>query len=235
MKPRLLFVDDEREVLDAQRDLLRRHRHDWELAFASSAQQALELLPAFVVVTDLRMPGMDGAELLEQVRQRMPGTVRVVLSGHADEDLLIRALPLAHQLLSKPCEPRALQQLLQGLLGLWSQEGWQEVAALTCLPSEPALYTCWREAAEQLQRTALVAVARQDEAIAAKLLQLANSRPFGQGPVCTVELAIERLGPELLRRLAREPLLFRAGRLPRPIDPRYLHALWGLPPSPGET
>jgi CheY-like chemotaxis protein len=238
MRPRLIFVDDEVEVLDALRNLLRRQRHDWELAFASGAEQALELLqaePVFGVVTDLRMPGMDGAALLEQVRLAQPGTVRIVLSGHAEEDLLLRALPSAHQLLGKPCDPQSLQPLLQQLLALWRQGGWQELAALTCLPSAPALYARWREAAERLHLPSLVEVAQQDAALTAKLLQLANSLSFGQGPVRAVRLAIERLGPELLCRLARDPLLFRAGELPAPIDLRYLHALWGLPPSPGET
>ena len=110
MRPmRLLMVDDEKNVLEALRRLLRRLRSDWEVRTANSALEALALLeqePADVLITDMRMPGMDGAGLLAAVKERAPSAVRVVLSGETDDATALRVMPLAHQFLSKPCDPK---------------------------------------------------------------------------------------------------------------------------------
>ena len=105
MKRRLLFVDDERELLEGLRDALRRNRTRWEMEFVDDPVAALELLrtyPADVVVSDLRMPTMDGAQMLEQVRALQPGAVRIVLSGQSDADTSMRAMLVAHMALAKP-------------------------------------------------------------------------------------------------------------------------------------
>ena len=73
---RILFVDDQQQVLDSLRDALRPQRHEWEMLFASSGADALaelERAPCDVVVSDMRMPGMDGAALLGHVRALAPG------------------------------------------------------------------------------------------------------------------------------------------------------------------
>ena len=82
----ILFVDDERNILQGLQDLLRKQRKQWDMSFALGAGAALEELartPFDVVVTDMRMPGMDGAELLAHVKERYPSVARIVLSGHA--------------------------------------------------------------------------------------------------------------------------------------------------------
>lgn len=105
-RKRVLFVDDEQEVLEGLRNLLRRNRHEWDMVFALGGYEALAELSrgtVDVVVTDMRMPGMDGAQLLAQVKTVSPSTARLVLSGHAEKEAILRALPVAHQFLSKPC------------------------------------------------------------------------------------------------------------------------------------
>jgi CheY-like chemotaxis protein len=104
---RILFVDDEVSILDGLRRILRPMRKKWETAFASSGESALAVLDeaAFdVVVSDMRMPGMDGAALLELIREKSPGTLRIILSGYTELQASLRAVPVAHQFLLKPCD-----------------------------------------------------------------------------------------------------------------------------------
>ena len=104
---RVLIVDDEPALLDGLRGRLRGLRSRWEMVFVESGSRGItemELNPADVVIADMRMPGMDGTELLTTVRDRWPETVRIVLSGYAEEEQSARLLTVAHQYLSKPCD-----------------------------------------------------------------------------------------------------------------------------------
>jgi YesN/AraC family two-component response regulator len=103
---RVLFVDDDQYILDGLQNLLRKQRSRWDMCFALGGAAALELFaaaPFDVIVSDMRMPGMDGAELLAHVRERYPAARRIVLSGYAEPAAVQRALEVAHQFLSKPC------------------------------------------------------------------------------------------------------------------------------------
>jgi DNA-binding NarL/FixJ family response regulator len=117
----VLFVDDDTRVLDGLRRLLYEHRNDWAMAFALGGEAALRALedaagtdaaraaaPFDVVVTDLRMPGMDGAALLRTVHARWPRVVRIVLSGQTDQATMLRTVRVAHQCLAKPCDAGVL-------------------------------------------------------------------------------------------------------------------------------
>lgn len=89
----VLCVDDEANILSALKRVLR--AADYQVVTASDAAQALGLLaqaPIDVIVSDMRMPGMDGAALLEQVRHRWPGVARLLLTGHADMDATVAAI-----------------------------------------------------------------------------------------------------------------------------------------------
>ena len=91
---RLLFVDDEVNVLKSMRRIFR--RENYELLTAGSGAEALELLekhqPVHVIVSDHRMPGMTGTELLKQVKTRYPRTIRIMLTGYADTDAVMGAV-----------------------------------------------------------------------------------------------------------------------------------------------
>jgi CheY-like chemotaxis protein len=92
-RPCVLFVDDEVNVQNAVRRLLRREPYD--LLLVSSGQEALEVLKqrrVQLVISDQRMPGMTGTELLRQVRLRWPETIRVILSGYAEVNTIIAAI-----------------------------------------------------------------------------------------------------------------------------------------------
>ncbi len=109
---RILFVDDEVSILDGLKRMLRPMRTEWEMSFAPGGEPALALLassPFDVIVTDMRMPGMDGASLLEAVREKYPNVLRIILSGYTELQASIRAVPVAHQFLLKPCDPEMLR------------------------------------------------------------------------------------------------------------------------------
>jgi CheY-like chemotaxis protein len=118
---RVLFVDDEPDVLKALERIFRRERAHWDVRFACSGTAALEELRregVDVVVSDLRMPVMDGAAFLAAVRSEFPKTIRIVLSGFADAQLLERAWPSSHMMLTKPCEHRSIRDAIVRLVDL---------------------------------------------------------------------------------------------------------------------
>src|SRR5256885_17157619 len=84
----ILFVDDEPNLLEGLQRMLRPQRREWEMIFALGAEAAYRILEdkaVDVVVTDMRMPGTDGATLLQHIHDHFPGVLRIVLSGHFDE------------------------------------------------------------------------------------------------------------------------------------------------------
>jgi HD-like signal output (HDOD) protein len=212
MRARILFVDDERAVLDSLRDLLRKERTRWDMAFAASGKEALELLAASafdIVVTDMRMPGMDGAQLLTRVKADYPSITRIVLSGHADRDSLNRAISIAHQFLSKPCEGAVLRSTIERVHALRLRVESDAVKAVVGrvdqLPSIPRTYQALTMVAGDPSK-GLVDVARvieSDTAMSAKVLQLVSSSYFGaRREVRSIQQAISLLGVELLKALA---------------------------------
>ena len=140
---RVLFVDDEPRILEGLRRMLRVQRQEWEMAFAPGGEAALALMeaaPFDVIVSDMRMPEMDGATLLTKVRDRFPQVVRIVLSGHTELSTTLRVVPVAHQFLAKPCDAGTLRVAIERachLKGLLSDDSIRRtVGALRDLPSE---------------------------------------------------------------------------------------------------
>lgn len=124
MPTRLLFVDDDPFLLQAQRRLFRRIS-DWKCTFCESGQAALEAFagqgddaPFDVVVSDMRMPKMNGAELCTEIRSQYPHCVRIMLSGQTESGTLCRIFGPSHQYLQKPCTPDELQRAVQRSLAL---------------------------------------------------------------------------------------------------------------------
>ena len=119
MKFQILFVDDDRKVLDGLRRMLSDKRREWDMLFAENGPAALEIMaanPVDVIVTDMRMPGMDGAELLDKVQEAHPGVVRLMLSGYTEKESLGKAFPPSHQFLSKPCPKDLLVSTIDNAL-----------------------------------------------------------------------------------------------------------------------
>lgn len=116
---KILCVDDEQNILAA---LLRVFRpHGYQVSTAASGDQALLMLeqePVDVVISDMRMPGMDGTALLEQVRTRWPQTVRLLLTGHSDIDATIGAINRGeiHRYIGKPWDESELLLIVRQAL-----------------------------------------------------------------------------------------------------------------------
>jgi len=211
-KKRVLFVDDEPLVLQGLQRLLRSMRGEWDMVFADSGPRGLEALaqaPFDVVVSDIRMAGMDGAEFIHQVMSLYPNTIRLVLSGHADQDLILRAEGAAHQFLTKPCDPELLISVIRSASEVSGRLGHRDVGAvlgrIAHLPVIPATYQTIVELLESETTTVedLGKVVQRDPGLAANLLKLVNSAYFGlRQRVADPAEAVSFLGVETLKGLA---------------------------------
>lgn len=216
---RILFVDDEPAVLAGLSRALFHLADEWEVDTAESGAEALELLasePFDVVVTDMQMPGMDGAELLHRVHAQFPDTVRIVLSGHTKLQDALKAAPVAHQFLAKPCSSEDLEEVIERACELRALTGSETIRAaignLAALPPVPRLYrrlSCMLEDPNAAIED-VAELIESDPAIAAKTLQIANSPLFCVGhKMARLRDAVSRLGIAMVRNIAMVSELFR--------------------------
>ena len=209
---RLLFVDDDAMVLSGLRRALHDMRGDWDVAFATGGQAALDAMekePFDAVVTDMRMPAMDGAELLERIKDRHPEVIRIVLSGQSEKEAMLRSIVPAHQYLAKPCDIRDLKVRLGQAFAARDLVSDPSIAAaiarLRSVPSLPAIY-CELTAALRSETTSLAQIEEivaRDLGMASKILQLANSAFIGaHGQVFSLRQAVSLIGLDTVRTLA---------------------------------
>jgi HD-like signal output (HDOD) protein/ActR/RegA family two-component response regulator len=224
-KKHILFVDDEPQVLDGLRDALRPRRREWRMTFADGGQAALAALerePVDIVVSDLRMPGMDGATLLAEVAQLQPDAVRIVLSGQADAATLARVAAVAHRILVKPCPIDDVTRVIERACVLLdvTAEVTRAAGGACTLPSAPETY---RELMAVLgcsdATTAQIAtVVEHDIAMSAQVLHLANAAYFGlDKPVLNVEEAVALLGQDMIKAIVLTADAFHTFDVPASI------------------
>jgi HD-like signal output (HDOD) protein/ActR/RegA family two-component response regulator len=223
----ILFVDDDADVLDGLRDALRPRRREWRMTFVTTGEAALGVLerePVDIVVSDLRMPGMDGAAVLTAVARIQPDAVRIVLSGHADPETIGRVAAVAHRILVKPSPIDVVARVIERscvLLDVTGEVQLIRLAAGACaLPSPSATYVELAELLGRVDATTaeVAAVLERDIAMAAKVLQLANSAYFGRRePVSSLHDAVTLLGHETLQALALSAEAFQRFHIPAPI------------------
>jgi HD-like signal output (HDOD) protein len=232
---RLIFVDDEPRVLEGLKRMLRPKRNEWNMKFVGSAQAALDSLkqePCEVVVTDMRMPGMNGAELLEVVQREYPDTIRLILSGQAETESVMKALGVSHQFLSKPCDADILQGTISRAFALRDLAGSQAVKGLVArinkLPTLPSTYQKLVETLKQPNSTIddVSKVISTDPAMTARLLKLVNSAYFGlQKPVADVSRAGALLGLDRIMALVLGQGIFSDCEPPK-VAGFNMDALW---------
>lgn len=188
MPIRVLFVDDQPNVLAGLRRMLRDLRAEWDMEFVESGGEALirmEEAPFDVVVSDMRMPDMDGAQLLTEVMNRFPATVRIILSGQADQVSIMRSITPAHQYLSKPCDTETLKATVartRALRETLNEDSLKRlVTQITTIPSLPDVYMALVDElqAEDVSIRRIADLISRDVGMSAKLMQLVNSSFFG--------------------------------------------------------
>lgn len=234
---RLLFVDDDPAVLTGFRNLLSRHRDQWEMAFVPSGEAALEQMraaPADIVLADMTMQGMDGAELLARVQHEHPSTIRIVLSGHAEQAAAVRALGVAHQFVGKPCNEATLVATIEracAVLDLTANECVRDLMGkIVALPARPEIHSMIVNRLRDPNVTSddIAEVVELDMAMVAKMLQLANSGFFGlPRRITRLSDAVGFLGYRMIENLAFSLAVFDTRRKVRGVDVGALqrHAL----------
>ena len=236
MKTRILFVDDEPLTLQGLQRMLRSARGEWDMAFADSGARALELLdesPFDIVVSDMLMPGMNGAQLLTLVSEHHPATARFVLSGHADRNLVLQSTPCAHQYLAKPCSAEHLKARLsctaRWITSLDNAPAIRHVVSkLDRFPAVPHLYNRLLEELSNGQASieSIQEIVSVDIGLSATLLKLVNSAFFGAGrPSSDLHGSVALIGLDTLRDLALTTNAFS------PVEPELfsrckLESLW---------
>ena len=226
---RILFVDDESNILDGIRRLLHVDRKRWDMQFAIGGEAALRACEAGkfdVVISDMRMPGMDGATLLGHIRDLYPSTARLILSGYAEEKLATRAVGVAYRVLSKPCNGPELQATIERVCTLQdifcTPEIRRIIGTIGQLPSLSKTYEALTRAVHDPNASManVAGIIEQDVAMSAKVLQLVNSGFFGLAQrVTSLQSAVAFLGMDTIQNLALSSDTFRVFK-PDPRIPK---------------
>lgn len=215
---RVLFVDDDANILSGLKRLMR-GSDEFDARFCLGGAEALALMatePVDVVVSDMRMPQMDGAEFLNLVRARYPGTIRVILSGYADSESVLRTVGPAHLYLAKPCDPATLMAAIArpvALRRLLAAEGLRTaLARLSDLPTPPDLFYRLEDELRSPAASAasVAAIISHDVAMTAELLKLTNSAYFSvSGRAASPLQAVRTLGLDIVSALVLRFGIFR--------------------------
>ena len=216
---RILFVDDDNNILDGIRRMLHADRNRWDMQFAIGGEAALRACEAArfdVVISDMMMPGMDGATLLGHIRDRYPSTARLILSGYSEQRLATRAVAVAYRVLSKPCNGPELHATIERVCTLQdifcTPEIRRIIGTIGELPSLSRTYTALDQAVHDPSASlaGVAGIVEQDVAMSAKILQLVNSAFFGLPQrVTSLQSAVAYLGMDTIRNLALASDTFR--------------------------
>ncbi len=126
MSDKILFVDDEQHLLDAMR---RQFRGKFQIVTALGGHEGLRILqtqgPFAVIVSDFKMPLMNGVEFLAKSRDVSPDSVRIMLTGYAEHQIAVDAVEKGHvfHFLTKPCDQETLTSALNAALDLYHLTG----------------------------------------------------------------------------------------------------------------
>jgi HD-like signal output (HDOD) protein/CheY-like chemotaxis protein len=214
----LLFVDDEPRILQGLSRQLYSMRQEWVMHFAESGPDALALLkesPVDVVISDMMMPKMDGATLLNEVAKRYPETIRLAFSGHADREAVLRLVGPAHQYLSKPCEAEELRSAIARTLRirqlLSDSQLKRLLSGIRSIPTLPALHAelSGELGKEEPSIERVAQIISKDLGMGTKILQVVNSAFFGlPQPAANLTDAVVYLGLATIRALVLSVQVF---------------------------
>ncbi|UTW45014.1 HDOD domain-containing protein [bacterium SCSIO 12696] len=215
---RIAFVDDDKNVLDGLRRMLRCNRKEWQMSFFLSGDEFLSSLDdnSFdIIVSDMRMPHMNGGELLAKVKELSPSTLRIVLSGYANEEMILESLHATHQFISKPADSDRITKSINRALRLQESLCERELKSLMgsigSLPALPVVYdelmreTCSDDSS--LERVG--DIISRDVGLSASILKIVNSAFFALvRHIESPSQAASILGMDTLKNLALSTSVF---------------------------
>jgi putative nucleotidyltransferase with HDIG domain len=210
-RKRILFVGEDLALWEQLQSPFPNAENPWDVAFAKSGLQALMSLtqsPCDAIIADMQIPGMSGAQLLDEVIQRSPKTLRIIRASLADQQMAMKCVGTAHQYLLKPCDAVTVVHALERAFALesWlpSETVQKLIAQMKKLPSPPNLY--FKIVAELQSPDSSIdnigSLVAQDPVLSAKMLQVVNSAVFGlQLQVVSAAEAVLYLGMETAKAL----------------------------------
>ncbi len=236
---RVVFVDDAPEILQHLRRAFAPMQSEWEMQFFSSSTTALAAIRETlcdVVVSDMTMPGMDGAQFLGEVRKLCPQTVRIVLSGDQSPVNYLRSASVAHRFLQKPMDVETLKATIaqaEALRAVLANPALRTlVSEIKTLPSLPSIYQDLMQEMQAPQASLKKAsrIVAKDLGMVTKILQLVNSAFFGlRTHVSDPEQAVALLGFDTIKSLVLSSQVFAQfdqTRLPSfSLEELWRHAL----------
>lgn len=184
---RILFVDDEIEILNGIQRMLRSMQGTWDMHFTQSGQEALAFLesnPVDVVVSDFSMREMNGLDFLKQVKSLNPEVIRIMLSGEINKSFIMKTVRIVHQFIAKPSDADTLKNTIIRACDLKklliNDDLRRTVANMDTLPSLPTVYA---EITKELRSKdasmkKIGQLIGKDTAMTTKILQLVNSAFF---------------------------------------------------------
>lgn len=223
MKDGILFVDDEPNIIQGIRRMMFPFRKEWNLFYAIGAEEALEIIrreQIAIIISDMRMPKIDGVELLGIVKNEKPEIIRVILTGQSEKEKLILSSNLVHRCLFKPCKTNVLissiKELLESRKDIEKNNLMEILDQLGELPVLPEVYLQLQEELNSpvVSIQKIVNIISREPMIVAKVLQLVNSSFFGL-PVKIINLmqAINYIGISIIKTLVLYSKLFSTMKL----------------------
>lgn len=210
MSKNILFVDDELSILKSIRRLFL--KSGYNIFLANSAKEGLEIIRTSnidVVVSDVKMPEVDGLAFLRQVKENYPGIDRIVLSGFVEMDLVLRAIikGIAFDYITKPWSNDVLVDKLNYVILMREQVNnpkiIEKLNQVEILPKTESIY---KELVDSLSSDEsiekIISIIKRDISITTKVMQLVNSAFYTKNKIGSLEQAVEILGIRGIKNIA---------------------------------
>ena len=220
MKNTILFVDDEHQILKAINRMF--IDTEYRIFLAESGEEALKVLKQEeidMIISDIRMPNMDGYQLLKKVKEKHPLVLRIILSGYAQENLVLKALQnnLAKLYLLKPWDNRKFIEVINQIFEVEAIIKNDTVLAvinnLDEIPTIPALYNRLCSLIDKdADIKAITGVIEEDPAVTSKILHIANSAFYG-AKTGSIQQAILYLGLANIKSIVLSTSVFNSLKL----------------------
>ncbi len=208
---KILFVDNDENVLAGLKRLLNPLRKKWQLFFATTGEEALKILGEEnidVVITDLLFPNYDGVHFLDLISKKFPDTIRIILSGYSDEKTIFKIVKTAHQFINKPVSREELVNRVEKSIKLKDLIANEKLSGLIAnidsLPTLPENYLLLEKElrSNDISIYKISKIIEKDLTMTAEILRLVNSAFFSLSyEISDIQQAISILGMNKIKSL----------------------------------